>query len=349
MATAEELLMATTKTNAITESNDEILVVDLNTRIISIPASIKILGVESDDDVKRLQFKIPRHYGEFDLNNFKIHINFENERRKGDIYPVNDVIANEDDTLSFTWLVDRVAFEYPGDVKFSVCMKLYDNTGLVIKELNTTYATLPVLEGLETEKTLVEQNPSAFDQVMFRLYAVEAATGNGQNGYYTVIRSEQTDAGVLFTIVNQDGETVAYVRHGRDGYTPVKGVDYWTSEDVAEVEEHAKTYVESWAPVYKTVSLLSSNWNNNEQTLSINGVTADSIVVVSPYPTDRDYRLYAVNHIRCVSQRDNTLTFRCSSTPTETMMVNVAVYHGSTEFSNGITVTDDGEGNVSIM
>lgn len=349
MATAEELLMGAAEPNAITESNEEILVADLTTRVISIPATLKILGVESDDDVKRLQFKIPRYYGEFDLFNFKIQINFENERRNGDVYSVNDVVNNDDNTLSFSWLVDRVAFEYPGDVKFSICMKLYDDTGVVVKELNTTYATLPVLEGLETEKALVDQNPSAFDQIMYRLYAVEAATGNGQNGYYTVIKSEQDDTGVLFTIVNQDGESVAYVRNGIDGYTPVKGVDYWTPEDKAEVEEHAKTYVDRWAPVYKTVSLIPSKWSDNEQTVTVSGVTADSIVVVSPYPNETDYRMYAINNIRCVSQRTDTLTFKCSIVPTEAMMVNVAIYHSNIEFSNGITVTDDGEGNVSIM
>lgn len=348
MATAEELLMATAETE--TESTEEILVADLNTRVISIPTTLKILGVESDDDVKRLQFKIPRHYGEFDLSTFDIRINFENAKNKGDVYPVDDTAVTDDGYITFSWLVDRVAFNYAGDVKFSICMKLFDNTGMVIKELNTTYATLPVLEGLETEKALVDQNPSAFDQVMYRLYAVEAATGNGQNGYYSVVKVSQVDSGALFTIVNQTGETIAYVKHGEDGYTPVKGVDYWTAEDVIEVEEHAKAYVDSWAPIYTTAKLLSTTWANNQQTVTVDGVTTKSIVFISPDPTTSSYVNYALYTIRCISQGTNTLTFQCTTVPTSDVIVNVAIYRHSNDTDSGsITVTDDGEGNVTIM
>lgn len=32
---------------------------------------------------------------------------------------------------------------------------------------------------------------------------------------------------------------------GKDGYTPVKGTDYWTTEDVAIIEEHCNNYIDS--------------------------------------------------------------------------------------------------------
>lgn len=351
MATADELLMATSESSA--ESTEDILVVDLNTRVISIPATIKILGVESDDDVKRLQFRIPRYYGEFDLSNFDIRINFENARNKGDFYPVNDVVVTDDNNITFSWLVDRVAFLYPGDVDFSICMKLFDSNGIVIKELNTTIATLPVLEGLETEKAVVENNPSAFDQVMFRLYAIEAATGNGQNGHYSIVKVTQTDDGTLFTIVNSDGETIAYVKHGVDGYTPVKGVDYWTDADETEIKQYVIDYTEqsitNWAPAYKTVYLYANAWANNTQMITITGVTTDNPVFVGPEPSVDNYTAYVDAEIRCVSQGTNALSFTCGSTPAVDVLVNVAIYRSSEEIVNGsITVVDDGEGNITI-
>lgn len=359
MATAEELLMAAAEPNTTTESNEEILVADLNTRVISIPATLKILGVESDDDTKRLQFKIPRHYGEFDLSTFKFHINFENAKRNGDVYPVKDVIV-DGDYLLFTWLVDRVAYEYAGDVKFSICMKLYDDTGLVVKELNTTYATLPVLEGLETEKALVEQNPSAFDQVMYRLYTVEAANSNGQNGYYSVIRVAQADSGTLFTIINQDGESIAYVRHGRDGvdgYTPQKGVDYWTPEDKATINKGVVDYTQqqliNWAPRSTTVILTANGWGDNQQVVAVEGVTADNIVVIAPSPEYSNYKEYSRCDVRCIEQSDGYLTFNCVKYPEVDLNVSIVVYYSRSKADHNstvtVTVTDDGEGNVIII
>lgn len=357
MATADELLMAAAEST--TETTEEILVADLNTRVIAIPATLKILGVESDDDTKRLQFRIPRYYGEFDLSTFKIQINFQNARNKGDIYPVKDLAIGDDNTISFTWLVDRVAYDYAGDVKFSICMKLYDDTGVVIKELNTTFASLPVLEGLETEKAVVEQNSSAFDQVMYRLYAIEAATGNGENGYYSVVKVAQADTGMLFTIVNQDGESVAYVRHGTDGvdgYTPQKGVDYWTPEDESAIKQDVATYtkqqINSWAPISTTVTLPKSGWyGNNQQTVTVDGVTADNIVVVAPDSDYNNYSEYSECGVRCIAQGNNLLTFKTLLIPNRDLIVNVAVYYSGNQVGDtfNITATDDGSGNVIIM
>lgn len=216
MATAEELLAASA---GATEPIEEILVADPETRVISIPATITNLGVESDDDVKTLQFKVPRYYGKIDLSTFKVQINFKNSADVGDFYPIKDFDSVDEDFIRFTWVVDRSALTIKGRVKFSICMKLYDDDGIVVKEWNTTYAILPVLEGLETQGEIVENNPSVFDQLMYRLYAVEAATGNGQDGYYTVVRVYESDRGAEFEVVDKDGMSVASIRHGAT-YTP---------------------------------------------------------------------------------------------------------------------------------
>ena len=151
MATADELLS--------TIDTDKTLIIDKDLRTIIIPSSVKNLGVESDDDVLRLKFSMPRMYGDVDLSDFSIYINYMNAKNTGDVYVVDDkTIA--DDTITFSWLVGRVALAYKGSVRFIVCMKLYDSAmEEVIKEYNTTIASLPVLEGLETSEAAIEQNP----------------------------------------------------------------------------------------------------------------------------------------------------------------------------------------------
>ena len=32
---------------------------------------------------------------------------------------------------------------------------------------------------------------------------------------------------------------------GADGYTPVKGTDYWTDEDIAEIKTYCKNYIDN--------------------------------------------------------------------------------------------------------
>ena len=119
MATAKELL------GMISDVTDDSLVVNLDTRIISIPTSISVLGVESDDDTKRLRFMVPKNYGEFDLSTFNIQVNFKNANGDGDFYLVDDIEVS-DDVITFTWLIDRPAFARYGDVDFSLCMKKFD-------------------------------------------------------------------------------------------------------------------------------------------------------------------------------------------------------------------------------
>ena len=350
MATAEELLAMNTPAAV---NTDEVLVADLNTRVISIPATLRALGVESDDDVKRLHFSVPRKYGDVDLSEFVVNINFENARGGGDLYPVDD-LAVDGENLTFSWLVDRSAFDYAGDVEFSICMKKYDAEGNVEKELNTTTASLPVLPGLETSEEVVERNPSAFDVVMFRLYAVEAATGNGQNGYYTIAKVDETEEGITVTIIDKDGETVGVIRHGNDGYSPIKGVDYWTAEDKGAIKveavEQAKQHVDSWAPVTVAITLSASGWTDNLQSVFVDGVTDTNIVIAAPDPDIDNYMNYAISRIRCVSQASNSLTFQIEYLPSSDVVVNVAVYYSASSLgsSANLTVSDDGNGNVTI-
>lgn len=139
----------------------DILVVDNDLRTIAIPPSIKSLGVASDDGVLRLKFRLPRYYGEFDLSEFKVRINYLNAMKLGDVYKVADVVI-EENAMTFSWLVGRFATVMKGKVQFNVCLKKIIGSGEeaeVVKEFNTTPAMLPVLEGLETTEQVIQRYP----------------------------------------------------------------------------------------------------------------------------------------------------------------------------------------------
>ena len=157
MATAEELLGGA-------PSVDKTLVISNDLRKIMIPSSIHNLGVESDDEVLRLEFKMPRFIGDIDLSIFTIRINYLNAHGEGDVYFVSDVTA-ADDHITFSWLVGPAATRYKGQTTFNVCLKTFASDGTVDKEYNTTIAALPVLEGLEIDGEFIENTyPDLLEQ-----------------------------------------------------------------------------------------------------------------------------------------------------------------------------------------
>lgn len=166
MATVDELL------GFAEETVDNAILIDNDLRTINIPKSIKSIGVESDDEVLRLNFKMPRYYGEIDLSEFEVRINYLNAKRAGDIYVVKDK-AVLSEGITFSWLVGRFALAFQGIVMFNVCLKKIEGTGedaVVVKEFNTTPAILPVLEGLETTEQVVQRYPDLVQTWQEELY-----------------------------------------------------------------------------------------------------------------------------------------------------------------------------------
>lgn len=164
MTTEEALMVAQVNDTGI----NDVVVIDNDLRTIIIPASITLLGVESDENVQTLHFQMPKTYKGLDLSEFAIRINYMNANNVGDTYAVDDSeISGEN--IVFTWTVGRVACMYKGNTKFIVCLKKKDASGNVLKEFNTSLASLPVLEGLETTEAVVAENPDIIEQILTRL------------------------------------------------------------------------------------------------------------------------------------------------------------------------------------
>lgn len=164
MTTEEALMVAQVNDTGI----NDVVVIDNDLRTIIIPASITLLGVESDENVQTLHFQMPKTYKGLDLSEFAIRINYMNANNVGDTYAVDDSeISGEN--IVFTWTVGRVACMYKGNTKFIVCLKKKDASGNVLKEFNTSLASLPVLEGLETTEAVVAENPDIIEQILTKI------------------------------------------------------------------------------------------------------------------------------------------------------------------------------------
>lgn len=175
MSTADELLASAFAS--------DVLKVDLVNREIIIPDSVRHLGVTSDEDVMKILFEMPRFYGDIDLSDFNININYKNANGKGDSSPAKDIVA-EVGTITFAWGIDRYVTAYAGNVEFSVCLENPDATESdgIGQALNTQSVTLPVLKGLNTKESVPEELPHLYRDLLERVKELEYKVANGNFG-----------------------------------------------------------------------------------------------------------------------------------------------------------------------
>lgn len=62
-----------------------------------------------------------------------------------------------------------------------------------------------------------------------------------ESGYFKGEKGDKGETGNT----GATGQTGADGKDGADGYTPVRGTDYWTTEDIATIEEHCNSYIDS--------------------------------------------------------------------------------------------------------
>lgn len=116
-----------------------------------------------------------------------------------------------------------------------------------------------------------------------------------------------------------DGSISAAVS-GTDYVAPVAGKglssnDYTTEE---------KTKLEGLsAPVARTATLTVAGWSGTTQTVSVAGVTANSILTVTYAPASHDAWLDA--GVYCSAQGAGTLTFTCESVPSAALTANIVI------------------------
>lgn len=72
-----------------------------------------------------------------------------------------------------------------------------------------------------------------------------------------------------------------------------------------------------------SVTIAAADWSNNTAIKTVNGVTANNTVIVTYAPASKDD--YTAADIYCSAQAANSLTFVCTTTPTEAIIVNILI------------------------
>lgn len=105
----------------------------------------------------------------------------------------------------------------------------------------------------------------------------------------------------------------------------------WTSVYVTKINNGADITVPTTGGTMAVINtpatmpqLVVDGWSSNTQTVNVTGVTANNVVMVSPSPVSATE--YAQCGILCTAQAAGTLTFTCTSVPTNDLTVNVVCF-----------------------
>lgn len=148
------------------------------------------------------------------------------------------------------------------------------------------------------------------------------------NGMWDVIQfgNYAFDAGRMTQIAAQDDKTLAGERE-----LWIRNYYHGTWSEWKKVGPNPSAYSAE-------VTLTTSGWSSNSQTVTVVGMTADCMVFCQPTATSKS--AYQSAGVACTAQAANSLTFTCTSTPSANLTVNVSFFfEGVIEYS-GLPLTE---------
>lgn len=118
---------------------------------------------------------------------------------------------------------------------------------------------------------------------------------DGEDGFSPIAKVIQKSNGATIEIEDKNGKTTADVLNGEDGYTPVRGVDYWTEEDKQEVEEEATQQIEGKIEEYNDNAAEKLSQYNQNSVQKTNDYNTNAEQKMSTYNTNATEKLSTYN------------------------------------------------------
>lgn len=131
---------------------------------------------------------------------------------------------------------------------------------------------------------------------------------NGGNGDYVIAIGREANAKQNYSIQLGRGDNNEAGTFYVASYYNSANVNYKLMDADGTIPTARLTKVNS------TITLTAAGWGGGSQSVTVTGMTATGVVLVSPDPTDQ--AAYTSAGILCTAQAADSLTFTCSTTPT---------------------------------
>lgn len=134
---------------------------------------------------------------------------------------------------------------------------------------------------------------------------------------FQLYTQDYEDAGFTFTGTFVDGDVIAFT------CTIEEDTVSYAWERINVQPQPTPAEIGAATSESKSTTLVSSNWSNSSQTVTVAGVTASNTIFVAPAPTSASK--YSDAGILCTAQGTNSLTFTCETTPNDNISVNIVI------------------------
>lgn len=142
-------------------------------RFLTVPESIKKLGVQYDHDVNTVTFDCPRFWDGRDLATMKIYINYMRSDGTLGMSLCENVRLDKEDTeiIHFDWVISGHVTEVSGNISFLICAKKVDiSTGLEENHWNSELCNeMYVSVGLKCKETVLKKYPDIITQLLLKM------------------------------------------------------------------------------------------------------------------------------------------------------------------------------------
>ena len=223
----------------VTDSDNK-FIVDGISRTIKNASTSKTTVMQFDHNSEVFTFELPRYIEGHDMtecNRVEVHylnIDSTTKQENEGVYLVDDLTVNADDEnkLTCSWLISQNATQLVGSLNF--LLRFICLTDDVIDYVwNTSiFSGIYVSKGIYNSDIVAEQYIDTIKAWENRLELVENSIGS--SGISPTIKVTSITGGNKVEITDANGTKIFNVMHGTNGsngYTPVKGVDYFDGED----------------------------------------------------------------------------------------------------------------------
>lgn len=144
-------------------------------RTITVPTTIRKLGVQYDHNANIITFDCPRKNGDVDMLNMEVYINYTLDDGSTGAHVAERIRTDNSnpDIMHFDWTITRNVTKGYGFISFSVCIKQTQNGEETYHWNTECNSLLNVVEGMEGIAIVEEEYPDIVTDLLTRMNACE--------------------------------------------------------------------------------------------------------------------------------------------------------------------------------
>ena len=188
-------------------------------RTIVVPTALQQIAVQCDNEANVLHFECPRNWAGIDLAAAALYINVVKPDKSIVAFACTNIVSGED-TVTFDWVITEYITEVAGKLSFLVCARDPSDPGDGYRWHSNLCDKLFVAPGIVC--TVPSDTP---DPPHIPLYGTDTTlTEPGAP-------ADAAEVGKRLSSLAAEIAAIPSGKDGKDGYTPQRGVDYWTAAD----------------------------------------------------------------------------------------------------------------------